>query len=111
MIDVTKLLCGQSTSADHLRYGSRYRGAGHSPTVAATAAPRDAASRRPVVVWNVTRRCNLRCLHCYTSSDGHLADGELTGEEGRALLDELARFGVPAVLFSGGEPLTRPDLL
>ncbi len=111
MIDVTRLLCGRATSAEHLRYGSPHGGAGSSPTVATTAAPRDAASRRPVVVWNVTRRCNLRCLHCYTSSDGGVAEGELSHQEGRALLDDLAAFGTPAVLFSGGEPLTRPDLL
>ena len=68
------------------------------------------ADKKPVVVWNVTRRCNLRCVHCYSRSEDLAYGGELTPAEGRALLEDLAAFGVPVVLFSGGEPLTRPDL-
>ena len=64
-----------------------------------------------MVVWAVTRACNLRCVHCYASADPSPAPGELSHEEGRALLEDLAAFGVPAVLFSGGEPLARPDTL
>lgn len=66
---------------------------------------------RPVVVWAVTKACNLRCVHCYASADANPAPGELTLSEGRALLEDLKRFNVPAVLFSGGEPLHRPDTL
>jgi radical SAM protein with 4Fe4S-binding SPASM domain len=69
-----------------------------------------AEDKKPVVVWNVTQRCNLHCIHCYASSQDRAYPGELTTEEGFALLEDLAAFGVPVVLFSGGEPLLRPDL-
>lgn len=64
-----------------------------------------------MVVWNVTRRCNLHCGHCYADSHDRDYPGELDTKEGMSLLGELAAFGVPTVLFSGGEPLLRPDLL
>jgi 12,18-didecarboxysiroheme deacetylase len=69
------------------------------------------SDKKPVVVWNCTRRCNLRCRHCYSRSADRHYDAELTTAEGFALLEDLAQFGAPVVLFSGGEPLTRPDLL
>ena len=111
MIDVTKLLVGESSGGDSIRYGEAAgekscRGA--HPV--AQRAPKSAAERRPVTVWNVTRRCNLRCVHCYTDSENKRYKGELTTEEGKALLDDLAAFEVPAVLFSGGEPLVRKDI-
>jgi 12,18-didecarboxysiroheme deacetylase len=68
------------------------------------------ADKKPVMVWNVTRRCNLKCVHCYAQADASAAPNELTQAEGLALLDDLKTFGVPVVLFSGGEPLMRPDL-
>ncbi|MDP3063407.1 MAG: radical SAM protein [Chloroflexota bacterium] len=66
--------------------------------------------RRPVVVWNTTRRCNLHCVHCYASAQDVEFEGELTTQEGKALIDDLASYGVPVLLFSGGEPLMRHDL-
>jgi len=69
------------------------------------------SDKKPVVVWNCTRRCNLRCEHCYSRSENKTYDGELTTEEGKALIDDLAAFGSPVLLFSGGEPLMRRDLL
>src|SRR5690606_4019705 len=74
-----------------------------------TAAPQD--TPRPVVVWAVTKACNLRCVHCYAAAEPNASPGELTTEEGRALLEDLAAFQVPAVLFSGGGPLHRRDTL
>jgi radical SAM protein with 4Fe4S-binding SPASM domain len=68
------------------------------------------ADKKPVVVWNVTQRCNLHCMHCYASSRDREYTGELSTEEGYELLEDLAAFGVPVVLFSGGEPLMRRDL-
>lgn len=96
MINVTRLFCGTPQPADNLRYGVGY------------GAPRSAAARRPVVVWNLTRRGNLgRAPGDFKSANG--ADpGELDLTEGRALLDDLKSFGVPAVLFSGGEPTLHP---
>jgi radical SAM protein with 4Fe4S-binding SPASM domain len=64
---------------------------------------------RPVVVWNTTYTCNMRCVHCYTSSGDEPYPGELTTAEGLALLDDLADTGVPALILSGGEPLRRDD--
>jgi radical SAM protein with 4Fe4S-binding SPASM domain len=66
--------------------------------------------KKPVVVWNTTQRCNLHCIHCYASAQDKEFEGELTTEEGFTLLDDLAAFGAPTVLFSGGEPLIRPDI-
>ena len=99
MINISKLYCGNQSDSDALRYGGHSKG---------TSSARD---RKPVVVWNTTRSCNLRCLHCYTDSEAKRYSGELTTEEGKRLLEDLAAFKVPAVLFSGGEPLTRKDLL
>lgn len=96
MINLTKLYCGLSQPADHLRYGH-----GHG-------APNSAGERRPIVVWNITRQCNLRCLHCYSDSDSKTYPGELSFQQCQGVLDDLAGFGVPGVLLSGGEPLIHP---
>ena len=69
-----------------------------------------ACDKKPVVVWNITRACNLNCIHCYARAVHLSDDRELSTEQGLDLLDDLAGFGVPVVLFSGGEPLVRPDL-
>jgi len=103
MLSLSRLLCGTVTTGDALRYGRRSSG---SPAHLL----HFSEDKRPVVVWNVTRRCNLRCLHCYASSADHPYRGELTTEEAFRVIDDLADFGVPVVLFSGGEPLMRPDL-
>lgn len=95
MLSVSNLLCNHSTGNERLRYGHLRREADPIP--------------RPVVVWAVTKACNLRCVHCYASATAGPAPNELTRDEGFALLDDLRTFEVPAVLFSGGEPLARPD--
>lgn len=64
----------------------------------------------PVVIWNLIRRCNLTCKHCYTTSADIDFAGELTTAEALAVLDDLQRFRVPALILSGGEPLMRPDI-
>ncbi len=110
MINVTRLYTGRNTASDGLRYGvQRTAGVREKDIVTATPA-RSAAERRPVVVWNVGRRCNLHCVHCYSDSSNRAFSGELTTEEGKVLLDDLAAFEIPALLLSGGEPLLRPDL-
>lgn len=96
MINLTRLLCGVEQPADALRYGM-----GHG-------APKSASERRPVVVWNITRRCNLSCIHCYSDSDSREFPGELSWEECRNVIDNLASYGVPGLLLSGGEPLIHP---
>lgn len=64
---------------------------------------------KPVVIWNLTRRCNLRCRHCYTTSADIPFPGELSHEQAVAVLDDLSEFGIPALILSGGEPLARFD--
>ncbi len=69
-----------------------------------------ALSRRgPVVIWNLIRRCNLTCKHCYAQSADHEYAGELSTQEVFAAMDDLKAAGVPALILSGGEPLLRPD--
>ncbi|QTP53395.1 heme d1 biosynthesis radical SAM protein NirJ [Billgrantia sulfidoxydans] len=64
----------------------------------------------PVVIWNLIRRCNLTCKHCYTVSADVDFQGELSTDEVFTVLDDLKRFRVPALILSGGEPLMRPDI-
>jgi 12,18-didecarboxysiroheme deacetylase len=103
MIGITKLYCGSVTPGDALRYG---RETSQLPANLL----QFAQDKRPVTVWNMSRRCNLNCIHCYADSRDVDYAGELTTEEGHRLIDDLADFKVPVLLFSGGEPLMRPDL-
>lgn len=103
MIGISKLYCGAVEPSDVLRYG---RQSGNLPSHLL----QFSADKKPVVVWNMTRRCNLKCIHCYSNSADRDYEGELTTEEGKTLIADLAAFGSPVILFSGGEPLLRPDL-
>ncbi|MDH3985396.1 MAG: heme d1 biosynthesis radical SAM protein NirJ [Gammaproteobacteria bacterium] len=64
----------------------------------------------PVVIWNLIRRCNLTCKHCYSISADIDFKGELNTEEVFTVMDDLKGFGVPVLILSGGEPLLRPDI-
>ncbi|MBK8129337.1 MAG: heme d1 biosynthesis radical SAM protein NirJ [bacterium] len=64
----------------------------------------------PVVIWNLVRRCNLACKHCYSISADTDFPGELTTDEVVAVMDDLKHFRVPVLILSGGEPLLRPDI-
>ncbi|MBS4097641.1 MAG: heme d1 biosynthesis radical SAM protein NirJ [Sulfuricella sp.] len=64
----------------------------------------------PVVIWNLVRRCNLTCKHCYSISADKDFPGELSTEAVYAVMDDLKRFRVPVLILSGGEPLLRPDI-
>lgn len=111
MINISRIYAGHSTTGDPLRYGKKMSDkVSHTHHFAGHKVAKTASERRPIVVWNITKRCNLKCVHCYSNSTHELAPKELTFDEGRALIDDLADFGVPALLFSGGEPLTRADL-
>ena len=103
MIGISKLYCGAVEAADVLRYGRDVR---RLPSHLL----QFAQDKRPVVVWNMTRRCNLKCVHCYASAGGAAAPDELTTAEAKDMIADLAVFGAPVILFSGGEPLLRPDL-
>ncbi|MDP6524419.1 MAG: 12,18-didecarboxysiroheme deacetylase [Kiritimatiellia bacterium] len=103
MIGISKLYCGTVEQSDPLRYSRQSK---DLPSHLL----QFSKDKKPVVVWNVGRRCNLRCVHCYSHSSDVDYTGELSHEEGAALLDDLADFGAPVMLFSGGEPLMRPDI-
>ena len=62
-----------------------------------------------LVSWMTTNRCNLRCAHCYQDAE-EATDAELTTEEGMRLIDQIAEAGFKVMIFSGGEPLMRPDI-
>ncbi len=64
----------------------------------------------PVVIWNLIRRCNLTCEHCYSISADKDFPGELSTQEVYGVMDDLKAFGVPVLILSGGEPLLRPDI-
>ena len=64
----------------------------------------------PVVIWNLIRRCNLNCKHCYSLSTDVDFPGELSTDEVFRVMDDLKSFGVPVLILSGGEPLLRPDI-
>ena len=64
----------------------------------------------PVVIWNLIRRCNLACKHCYSISADTDFPGELSTAEVYAVMDDLKAFRVPVLILSGGEPLLRPDI-
>ncbi len=96
MINLTKLWTGTAQPADGLRYGH------------GTDARLKANDRKPITVWNITRTCNLRCIHCYSDSNAARYPDELTWEEMEAVVADLGAYGVPSLLLSGGEPMIHP---
>ena len=85
MINISKLYCDQVTPGDWLRYGRKGSGECEDEIV-----PRKASERRPIVVWNITRACNLKCVHCYNDSGACKAYDEVSTDEAKAVLDDLA---------------------
>lgn len=71
---------------------------------------RERGADAPVVVWNVCMHCNMVCPHCYAAAVSEPSPTDLSTAEGLRLLAEMAECGVRVVVFSGGEPLLRPDL-
>ncbi|MGQ9558355.1 MAG: radical SAM protein [Desulfurispora sp.] len=99
MISISRLYCGAAGFGDSLRYAPGAAGARQGAV----------QGHGPVVVWNMTRSCNLHCRHCYSSSEARQYSGEMSTREGRQFIEQLAACRVPVLLLSGGEPLTRPD--
>ncbi len=100
MIRITQLLEGTGTVSEVIKY--RNTSEVPSRLLAFT------DQRRPVVFWNITKRCNLSCTHCYIDA-GAPGGNELSREEGQDFLEDLSRMRVPLLMFSGGEPLVHVD--
>ena len=62
------------------------------------------------IAWEVTRRCNLSCVHCRSASTMNSFDTAFNTDEAKKLIDDIAAFSSPVIVLSGGEPLLRPDL-
>jgi MoaA/NifB/PqqE/SkfB family radical SAM enzyme len=103
VIGISKLYCGAVEPGDVLRYN---RESGRLPSHLL----QFSRDKKPVVVWNMTQRCNLRCVHCYSSSQNIRYGNELIPAEAKAMIRDLATFGSPVILFSGGEPLMHKGL-
>lgn len=99
MLDVTKLLVGSESYGNSIRYADSAKG-----YLTGTR-----AGCGPVVAWNMSRTCNLKCVHCYASSENKKYENELTTDEAKAFIKDLGEFHVPVLLFTGGEPLMRKD--
>ncbi|MFW6256943.1 MAG: radical SAM protein [Bacillota bacterium] len=97
---MTKLLTEKNNYGDQLRYKKNSGQQNEGVSV----------NRGPVVVWNVTQACNLKCLHCYADSDDSSPQKELTTLQAEDFIRQLSDFKVPVLLFSGGEPLLRDDI-
>lgn len=92
MTSVSKFLFGVDEPNDRLRYA-------------------EDVHRKPIIVWNVTPRCNLACAHCYAAvKDGRDNSNVLDTAEAKRVIDDLAAWNVPVLLFSGGEPFCREDI-
>ncbi len=97
MIALTKMLTGKATVSKRLTYKENmeeFKKISQKPI--------------PVVVWNSTLKCNLKCVHCYANAGKKVV--ELSTEEAKEMIDDLAEMKVPVLLFSGGEPLLREDI-
>ncbi|MGD0855147.1 MAG: radical SAM protein [Dehalococcoidia bacterium] len=103
MISISRLLCDTVGPGDNLRYLHT------SPEMLVTHTTHPDVPR-PVVVWNCTKQCNLSCIHCYASAGSKVTHEEMDTTQGKRLIGDLSNFGVPVILFSGGEPLLRKDL-
>jgi radical SAM protein with 4Fe4S-binding SPASM domain len=91
MINISKLYCDKAGASDELRYPHK-------------------RTNKPIVVFNCTAKCNLRCVHCYSDSDCATRAVEMTTQQAEDFIARVAEYGCPVLLFSGGEPMLRKDL-
>lgn len=108
MINITRLWTGDTQPADHLRYGHGHGMGKIAGGAAEGCAPTSSRVRKPIVVWNITRTCNLRCIHCYSDSTASKYEGELTLDQCYDVIDDVAGYEANALLLSGGEPIIHP---
>ncbi len=103
MVSISRLLFDVIGPGDALRYG-------YQEIISAETTLAVKNNQRPIVVWNCTRQCNLHCVHCYANAVSHISPGIMNTREGKVFICDIAEFGVPVLLFSGGEPLLREDI-
>ncbi|MCW4048114.1 MAG: radical SAM protein [Candidatus Bathyarchaeota archaeon] len=104
MIRFTRLLHGKGTVSQAIKHRLS------APVDAPTEVLAFTDTRRPVIFWNITNKCNLTCSHCYiNASPDAERPNELSTDECKAFIDDVGKVGVPLLLFTGGEPLVRPD--
>ena len=103
MIRITQFLHGTGTVSEVLKHRKSPPHGVPSRLVAFT------ETRRPVVFWNITKRCNLACSHCYINA-GSGGGEELSLDEAKRFMADLAEMKVPLLMFTGGEPLLRNDI-
>jgi radical SAM protein with 4Fe4S-binding SPASM domain len=96
MISISRLLFDAVGPGDSLRYSREQHAV---------------KKQIPIVVWNCTNKCNLSCVHCYSNSDDKNSGEILTTAQAKSFISDLSEFGVPVILFSGGEPLLRADII
>ena len=97
MISISDLLLGRNSQTTRNRMMQSVHAHGHTP--------------RPLVIWSITRACDLRCIYCYPATTASPQSDELSFADGCRLLNDLAAFEVPGLIFTGGEPLVRPDTI
>ena len=104
MVGISKLYCGSVEASDVLRYN---RMSSKLPSNLL----QFSEDKKPVVIINITKRCNLKCVHCYAGSGDFDNSIEISTDTWMKVLEDLAEFGCPVVLFSGGEPLLHKDIV
>lgn len=106
MIRITQLVHGEGTVSEALKHRKK------PPHQVPSGLIAFAETHRPVVFWNITNKCNLACAHCYINAgSGSDSDGEdeLSLEEAKTFIADLADMKIPLLMFTGGEPLVRKD--
>jgi len=100
VIGFTKLLGGTATISQALKNEGK-----NAPHLL-----QFSTDNNPILVWNMTNRCNLKCRHCYLSAEDRDYSQEMTTDEAKSVIDDLTNMEVPILIFSGGEPLVREDI-
>lgn len=103
MIRFTELLHGEGTVAKILKHRKK------DPSSVPSRYLAFSEQKRPLIFWNLTSRCNLSCSQCYINAGDQQQINELSSSGARQLVDEAAACRTPLLMFSGGEPLVRPD--
>ncbi|APW98630.1 radical SAM/SPASM domain-containing protein [Halobiforma lacisalsi AJ5] len=110
MIDLTRFVNGIDNRPEGMKYERTFGGGEDGERGDQSQDEGDDSPLVPLVVWNTTPACNLRCQHCYFGAVDSRSDEELSTAEAKAFIDDLAAANVPVLVFSGGEPFVREDI-